>query len=410
MTEFSRRRIVASAAATGGVAALALTGCGGAQGGGATGGTTSDKTPVRIGASVSATGSNGNIGRYQKEAYELWVEMVNQRGGLLGRPVEMTILDDQTDPTTGAKLYEKLITEDKVDLVLGPYASSVTLSASTVTEKYKYPLLAAGASASDIWKRNYKYVFGVYSVAESYFYGVIDLALKNNLKKIAIVNEDTVFPNATATGTAAYARQKGMQIVFQEKYPQKATDVSSMLTKIKAAVPEVLVGGSYEPDSMLITRQMKDLDVNVKMLAFSVGAANPDFQGSLGAVADHVFGPSMWEPDLKTPGNKEFLDAYKKKWSRDPDYHSATGFAGGQIMEAAVKKANSLDREKLREALSTLETTTVLPGKYKVDDTGTQMGHIPVTIQWQGKEKAIVSPDNMATGKPKLPMPEWKAR
>ncbi len=409
MTRFSRRRMIASAV-TGGAVALALTGCGGEQGGNATGGTTSDQTPVRIGASASTTGSNASTGRYQKEAYELWAAMVNQRGGLLGRPVELTILDDQTDPTTGAKLYEQLVTETKVDLVLSPYGSSVTQSASTVTEKNKYPLLVAGASASDLWKRNYKYVFGVYSVAESYFYGVIDLALKNNLKKIAIVNEDTVFPNATANGTAAYARQKGMQIVFQEKYPQRATDVSALLNKIKAAAPEVLVGGSYEPDSILITRQMKELDVNVKMLAFSVDAANPGFLAGLGALADHVFGPSMWEADLKTPGNKEFVDAYKKKWSRDPDYQSATGFASGQIMEAAVKKANSLDREKLREALSTLDTTTILPGKYKVDDTGIQMAHVPVTIQWQAKDKIIVSPDAMATGTPKLPMPEWKAR
>ena len=390
--------------------AVGLAACGGTATQSGAGGTASDKTPVNIGASVSATGSNGNIGKYQKEAYELWAEQINQRGGLMGRPVQMTILDDASDPTTGTKLYEKLITEDKVDLVLGPYASSVTLAASTVTEKYKYPMLAAGASASDIWKRNYKYVFGVYSIAESYFYGILELALKNNLTKLAIVNEDTVFPNATAAGTAAYARQKGMQVVYQEKYPAKATDVSSMLTKVKAAAPQVLVGGSYEPDGMLITRQMKDLDVNVKMLAFSVGAANPEFYAGVGPLADYVFGPSMWEPDLKTPGNKEFLDAYKKKWGRDPDYHSATGFAGGQILEAAAKKAGSLDREKLREAFSTLETTTILPGKYKVDETGTQTGHIPVAIQWQGKEKVIVSPEGMATGKAKLPMPEWKGR
>ncbi|MGI8424888.1 MAG: amino acid ABC transporter substrate-binding protein [Chloroflexota bacterium] len=405
----TRRRMLGAAGALSGGLALAACGAQAGSGSGA-GGTASDKTPLHIGASVSGTGSNGNIGRYQKEAYELWAEQVNLKGGVLGRQVRMTILDDASDPTTGTKLYEKLITEDKVDLVLGPYASSVTQAASTVTEKYKYPMLAAGASASDIWKRNYKYIFGVYSIAESYFYGVIDMALKNNLRKIAIVNEDAVFPNATAAGTTAYARQKGMQIVFQEKYPQKATDVSSMLTKVKAAAPDVLVGGSYEPDSMLITRQMKDLDVNVKMLAFSVGAANPDFYGGLTTLADYVFGPSMWEPDLKTPGNKEFLEAYKKKWSRDPDYHSATGYAGGQILEAAVKKANSLDKEKLRDALSTLETTTILPGKYKVDDTGAQTGHIPVTIQWQGKDKLIVSPDNVATGKAKLPMPEWRGR
>jgi branched-chain amino acid transport system substrate-binding protein len=284
------------------------------------------------------------------------------------------------------------------------------MSSSTTTEKYKYPMLAAGASASDIWKRSYRYVFGVYSIAETYFNGVIELALKGGLKTMAILHEDTVFPAATAAGTAAQAKAKGMQVVLQERYPTKVTDVSSLLTKVKDLNPDVLVGGSYEPDSMLITRQAKELDVNPRMMAFSVGAATPDYGQSLGADADYVFGPSMWEPSLNTPGNKEFLDTYQKKWGREPDYHAATGFAGGQILEAAVKKANSLDREKLRDALATLDTTTILPGRYKVDETGMQVGHIPVLIQWQGKEKPIVWPDQFKTGNPKLPVPAWKSR
>lgn len=409
MTTILRRRLITSTTALVGATSLALAGCGQAGGTGAPG-TGGERQPVAIGAAVSATGSNGKTGQYQSEAYQLWEEQVNQRGGLLGRPVKMIIHDDASDPTMGQKLYEKLITEDKVDLVLGPYASSVTMSSSTVTEKYKFPMLAAGASASDIWKRNYRYVFGVYSIAETYFNGVIELALKQGYKTIAIVNEDTVFPNATASGTAAYARSKGMSIVLQEKYPARVTDVSSLITKLKSVNPDVIVGGSYEPDSVLITRQAKELDLNPRLLAFSVGAAMPDFAQSLGAAADYVLGPSMWEPELKTPGNKEFFDSYKKKWNREPDYHSATGFAGGQILEAAVKKANSLDREKLRDALSTLETTTMLPGKYKVDETGMQTAHTPVVIQWQGKEKPMVWPDTLATGKVKLPMPPWKSR
>jgi branched-chain amino acid transport system substrate-binding protein len=412
----TRRRTLAALSLSAGAVALGLTGCG-QDGGGpgaraGTGDAGAAKTPVTIGASVSTTGSNGNIGKYQFEAYQLWEEQVNARGGLLGRPVKMTILDDASDPTTGQKLYEKLISEDKVDLVLGPYASSVTMASSTTTEKYKYPLLAAGASASDIWKRSYRYVFGVYSIAETYFNGVIELATKQGYKTMAILHEDTVFPTATANGTAAQAQAKGMQVVFKESYPIRVTDVSSLLTKIKGLNPDVVVGGSYEPDSMLITRQAKELDLAPKLMAFSVGAATPLFGQGLGPDADYVFGPSMWEPSLSTPGNKEFLDTYQKKWGREPDYHAATGFAGGQILEAAAKKAGTLDREKLREALLSLETTTILPGRYKVDENGMQTGHIPVLIQWQGKEKPIVWPDQFKAGgaSAKLPMPAWKSR
>ncbi|MGH2350693.1 MAG: amino acid ABC transporter substrate-binding protein [Chloroflexota bacterium] len=410
MNGFSRRRVLGTMGAAGGVAALGLAGCGQQSAATGPGGTGGAKQEVHIGAAVSATGSSGQTGQYQSEAYKLWEEQVNQRGGLLGRPVKMTILDDASDATTGVKLYEKLITEDKVDLVLGPYASSVTMAASTVTEKHNFPMLAAGASASDIWKRNYKYVFGVYSTAETYFNGVIELAAKQGYKTIAIVNEDTVFPRATATGTAAYARSKGLQLVFREQYPIKVTDLSSMLTKIKGLNPDVLVGGSYQPDSVLITRQAKELDLTPKLLAFSVGAAMPDFGDALGPDAEYVLGPSMWEPSLKTPGNKEFVETYRKKWNREPNYHAATGFAGAQILEAALKKANSLDREQLRDTLASLETTTILPGTYKVDKAGMQTGHIPVLIQWQGKDKPIVWPDQFKTADPKLPMPAWKSR
>ncbi len=411
MNRTTRRSVIGALPVAIGVAAVACGGEAATPAAPASGGAAAPKgAPIKVGASVSTTGSNGKTGLYQVEAYKLWIDQVNARGGLLGRPVEMIILDDESDPTIGTKLYEKLINEDKVDLVMGPYSSSVTQAVSTVTEKYKFPMLAAGASASDIWKRNYKYIFGVYSVAESYFYSVIDIAKAAGMQTVAIVNEDTVFPKATAAGTAEYVRKQGLRIVFQEQYPAKATDLSSLITKVKAAKPDVLVGGSYQPDSILLTRQAKELDLNVKLLAFSVGAAIPEFGTGLGKDADFVMGPSMWEPVLKTKGNVEFVETYTKKWNREPDYHSATGFAGGQILEAAVAKAKSLDREKIREALSSLDIETVLPGRYKVDDTGTQTAHIAVVIQWQGKEKPVIAPDSMANGKPKLPTPEWKAR
>ena len=409
----TRRRLLSVAGGLGALSgSVALAACGGpgGDGGAGAGGASGDKSPLTIGATVSSSGGSAKIGQSQKEGYELWAEQVSLRNGLLGRPVKLSILDDASDPATGTKLYEKLIAEDKVDLVLGPSIDSVTRAASIATEKLKYPMLSTGISSSDIWKRNHKYVFGVYSTAETYFNGVIDLALKSNLRKVAIVNEDSPFTNATAAGTAAYARQKGMQIVFQEKYPVRVTDLTAMLNRMKGSAPEILLGGSYEPDAVLITRQLKDLDVNVKLLAFSVGAASAEYQAGAAALADYVVGPSMWEADLKTPGNKEFVDAFKKKWSHDPTFYAATAFAGGQLLEAAVKKANSVNNEKLREALAALDTTTILPGKYTVDDTGLQTGHTPVVVQWQGKDKVIVAPDNVATGKVKLPAPEWKAR
>jgi branched-chain amino acid transport system substrate-binding protein len=367
--------------------------------------------PIKIGAAVSTTGSNGRTGLYQQEAYQLWEEQKNTAGGLLGRPVQMVIYDDQSDPATGARLYERLLTEDKVDLVLGPYSSSVTQAVVQVTERAGQPLLAAGASAGDLWSRDYRYLFGIYSIAEDYFKDIIlTIAAEQAYSSAAIIHEDTLFPTSTASGAAAHCEEAGIEVVVNEKYPAEATDVSSVLTKVRDANPDMLIGGSYLPDSVLIVRQSKDLGVNPKLFAFSVGAAQPDFGESLGADAEYVLGPSMWEPEIETPGNAEFLAAYQGKFNRDPDYHSAAGYSACQVLEAAVTAVGEIDPEAIREQFATMEMPTVLPGVYKVDENGKMIGHIPLTVQWQGGKKVLVTPADQKTGEIKLPTPPWNER
>ena len=367
--------------------------------------------PIKIGAAVSTTGSNGRTGLYQQEAYLLWEEQKNTAGGVLGRPVQMVIYDDQSDPATGARLYERLLTEDNVDLILGPYSSSVTQAVVQVTERAGQPLLAAGASAGDLWNRDYRYLFGIYSVAEDYFKDIIlSIATEQGYSSAAIIYEDTLFPTSTASGAAAHCEDAGLEVVINEKYPAEATDVSSVLTRVRDANPDILIGGSYPPDSVLIMRQSKDLGVNPKLFAFSVGAAQPDFGESLGADAEYVLGPSMWEPEIETPGNAEFLAAYQAKFNREPDYHSAAGYSACQVLEAAVSAVGEIDLEAIREQYATMELPTVLPGVYKVDENGKMIGHIALTVQWQGGKKVLVAPADLQTGDIVLPTPAWDQR
>ena len=367
--------------------------------------------PITIGAAVSTTGSNGRTGLYQQEAYLLWEEQKNASGGLLGRPVRMVLYDDQSDPATGARLYERLLTEDQVDLVLGPYSSSVTQAVAQVTERAGQPLLAAGASAGDLWARGYQYLFGVYSVAEDYFKSIVlDIAPAQGYTTAAIIYEDTLFPTSTANGAAAHCEAAGIEVVVNEVYPAEATDVSSVLTRVRDANPDMLIGGSYLPDSVLITRQSKELGVNPKLFAFSVGAAQPDFVESLGADADYVLGPSMWEPQIQSTGNDEFVAAYQAKFDREPDYHSAAGYAACQVLEAAVTEVGGLDLDPIRDAIRALQMPTVLPGQFQVDENGKQVGHIALTVQWQDGVKLIVAPEDFAEGDLRLPTPPWDQR
>ena len=367
--------------------------------------------PITIGAAVSTTGSNGRTGLYQQEAYLLWEEQKNAAGGLLGRSVRMVLYDDQSDPATGARLYERLLTEDQVDLVLGPYSSSVTQAVAQVTERAGQPLLAAGASAGDLWARGYQYLFGVYSVAEDYFKSIVlDIAPAQGYTTAAIIYEDTLFPTSTASGAAAHCEAAGIEVVVNEVYPAEATDVSSVLTRVRDANPDMLIGGSYLPDSVLITRQSKELGVNPKLFAFSVGAAQPDFVESLGADAEYVLGPSMWEPQIESTGNEEFVAAYQAKFDREPDYHSAAGYAACQVLEAAVTEVGGLDLDPIRDAIRAVQMPTVLPGQFQVDENGKQIGHIALTVQWQDGEKLIVTPEDFAEGDLRLPAPPWDQR
>ncbi|MBI4841841.1 MAG: amino acid ABC transporter substrate-binding protein, partial [candidate division NC10 bacterium] len=307
-----------------------------------------DKKPVKIGFSMSLTGQYAETGKYQNEGYELWKKHVNARGGLLGRPVELVFYDDKSDPATAAKLFEKLITDDKVDLIIGPYSSATTATAGQVARKYEMPMITAGASSEKIFQQGNKYVFMVYTPAGHYLDGAFDIAAKRGLKTVAIINENTLFPKSTADGGAEVATKTyKLQVVFREEHPKGATDVSGILTKIKALNPDVLVSGSYFPDAVLIVRQMKELDVNPKMYAATVGAALDEFGGSkgVGKDAEYVYGASQWEPNPKLPypGIATFIADYKKEFGRDPDYHSSSGYAAGEVLEAGARKVGSLD-------------------------------------------------------------------
>src|SRR5262247_1392770 len=338
--------------------------------------------PIRIGASLSLTGTYAEPASFQSGGYQLCIKELNAKGGLLGKKVELVVYDDQSMPPTAVRLYEKLITEDKVDAVMGPYSSAISEAVANVTEKYKKVMVAPLAATTSIFKKGRKYAFMVISPAEVYLEGLVDLAAKRGLKTIAIVNEDTLFPKTAAVGTAELAKKKGLQIVLQEAYPKGNTDFSALLTKIKAANPDVIAASTYFDDAVALTRQMKELNVNPKMYGVTVGGDLPEFYDTLKGNAEYIYGATQWEPVLAYPGNKEWFESYKAEIKHEPSYHSAAGYAGCLVYAEGVKRAGSIDADKVREQLLKLEMRTMF-GDYKVDQDGYQVAHKMVTFQWQ---------------------------
>jgi branched-chain amino acid transport system substrate-binding protein len=379
--------------------------------------------PIRIGASASKTGAYAALGQNQLRGYELCVKHTNESGGILGRRLEFVVDDDQSQAASAVRIYERLITQDKVDLVLGPYGSPMTAPVAEVTRKYRIPMVAPTLGTTSVVKKGGGYIFQVYSPSEVYLEGFVELVGRHGLKTIALIAEDSLFPQAATKGAAELARKRGIDVVFSESYPRGSSDFSAILTRARAVTPDALGAATFFEDAVAITRQMKDVNLNPKMYAATVGVGQPEFYRRLERLAEFVYGPSQWEPEFVTiragglipiarqyPGAREFVEAHSREYpGADLSYQTAAGYAGCQVLTEAVKRAGSLDREKIREAILKLDFNTVF-GAFRVDADGLQIGHKMVTIQWQDGKRVIVWPEELAAGKPRFPTPPWSQR
>jgi branched-chain amino acid transport system substrate-binding protein len=342
---------------------------------------------------------------------------------VLERKLKLIVEDDRSQSANAVDIYRRLIIEEKVDAVFGPYSSTITEAVVELTEKHRMPMVASGSASSTIYKKGRKFVFMVLSPTDVYFEGLIDLAAKRGLKTIAFIHQDTLFPRSTVQGGHELARQKGLEIVLTETYPRGATDFSGVVAKIRAANPDVLAAGTYFDDAVAITRGLKSSNVNPKMFGGTVGVHIPKFYKTLGPKAEYVYGATQWEPELvkmragglipierEYPGAKEFVAAIKKEYPGAPFSHlTVAAYTGCQILVEAIKRANSLDGELIRDAILHMNTNFVY-GAFRVDRSGLQVAHKLMWFQWQDGKKVIVWPTEITPLKPRFPTPKWSRR
>ena len=228
---------------------------------------------------------------------------------------------------------------------------------------------------------------------------------------LAVINQDgALVPNGVAKGARELAKKKGLDLVLFETLPNGTADFSGILNKVKAAKPDVLVVASIRIDDLVaITHQMRELDLNVRMLSSLPYGLLPDYYQRLGKEAEFVYSGTFWEAGLPNPGNQEFVAAYEKEFKRAPALQSANAYAGCRLFVEAVRRAGSLDSDKLRETLLAFRTKTVL-GDFAIDERGFQIGHKAVAIQWQDGKQVVVWPDEFVSGKARFPTPPWSQR
>jgi len=375
---------------------------------------------IKIGAAISFTGAQSRFGNMAKNGYEVWKDYVNEKGGINvgGKKfkVEIIYYDDQSNPQVSAKLTEKLITEDKVQFLLGPYSSAITLATSAIAEKYDMINMAILANADSIYTRGYKNVFSVLPPATVVMDSFMDMLASFSPvpKKVAMVSPTDLFPLNVAEGVQKHAKGVGLDLVLFEKYPKGARDISSVLLKIKALKPDVLIGTGYLDDGILAVRQSKDLKVDFKAMAFTTAPELEDFTKNLGKDADYVYGAAWWMPEanFKCPvfgSTQNYVQIYTKKFGPGITYQAAGATQGGILLQLAIEKAKSLEMDKVREAMRSYEGTT-LWGRTKFDAEGRNIVGKSVTFQIQKGVIKTVFPKEAAQTAPMFPQPVWSAR
>ena len=374
---------------------------------------------VVLGASVQLTGPVANTGRYYRDAYQLTIDKINAAGGVKvgGKPYKLAlkVYDNQSDVNLSVRQYTQLVSQDKVALLLGPFASNFALADSAVSEKYQVPMVQGGGASDQIFSRGFKYVFGTLAPASNYFGSTIEMlkALKPVPKTVALLYADDAFDVSVADGTRPMLKKAGMDVVMDERYSTNATDFNSLLAQIKSKNAEVVLVAGHETEILNFVRQAKSLAASPKLYSFTVGVPSEDFRKALGKDADYAFGMTAWlpSPTLKDRwfGDAQaFANEYKAKFGYEPDYHAASGAADVEALVVAMETAGTTDPKKVRDAVAKLKFES-LYGPIAFAANG-QIDLPQVVIQVQGNDLAEIYGASGFVKSPKYPMPAWNAR
>ena len=355
---------------------------------------------IRVGTTQPLTGKFSEFGEEQLRGLQMWVHDINARGALLGKTVELVHYDDYSEPDRSAILYRQLIEKDKVDLLIGPYSSDTTLVASTIAEKHNFPMVASAASAEKIWQRGYRNIFGTDTPAANYMYVAIAAAQANGAKTFDLISSDSEFSKDVADGVRKEIASRGLTLLLDEVYQLDQVDFTALAKKLGDSKGDVLLGATYLHDSLAISRALKAIGgkVSKDMVALTVGPALRAFGDEMGPAAEGIVGVVQWLRSVHKPGAQDFAYRYRLKYGNNPGVHAAIGYSAGQVMEAAVRLAGSLNKDAVRIQLKTM-TFHSLFGEYRVDKTGRQVGKRNFLLQWQDDRRRLVAPADVADRK-----------
>jgi len=370
--------------------------------------------PLQLSIPLPLTGGQAKFGEMMKRSYELAADEINAKGGVKGRKLALSFEDSQAKPDSARAIVEKLIDVKKQPLIVGEYTSACAKAVAAVANERKTPYLVVASADDSITQQHYKYVFRQ-NVPNAYYTSALASFLKEVVKpqSIAILYESSDFGTSGASDMEKHAQSLGMKVLVKEKYEKGAVDFKPILSKVKQAAPDVIFMVSYVMDASLLMKQLKELRVDAKLFAGgAAGFALPEFVDNAKDAAEHVVTATLWTPQVKYKGAKEYAAAYKAKYGDFPSYHGASAYAAMYVVQDVLTRSKSMLPEDITAALKKTNLQTAY-GTVKFEDKDgyqNQCFSETFVFQVQKGEHETVWPTAMANKKHVFPIPRWRDR
>lgn len=379
-----------------------------------------DERVIRIGVAVSETGRFEEEGEHTRRGYLLWEAWVNEEYGGIKVGAEryraqLIIYDDQSDPDTTAELVERLIDEDKVDFVLGPYSSTLTQPAIEVAEERGVIMVEGTGASETLFQQSYRNLFAVLTPAGDYSESALKALADLGARSVVIASANERFPASLVEGARRWVQEYGLEVLGDAgRYLRGTTDVRDLLQEFKALNPDVVLGGTYYEDAVLFVRTAKELDFNPRAMVLTVGPNNPGFVDDLGEDANYVMSPTQWESSMTYEGDyfgsaSDYAERYETEWESAPAYQAASATAAALALHLAIESAGSLDTDAVRTALHDMDVDTFY-GPINFDETGKNVAKPMGTIQIQDGHARLVAPADVSVAALIYPAPSWQDR
>ncbi len=360
---------------------------------------------IRIGAALSETGKFSVEGKDSRQGYDAWATWVNDVYGGINvngerYAAEIVYYDDESDADTAANLIQRLIDEDEVDFLLGPYSSGITTGASAIAEANNVIMVEGNGTSDTMFERGFQNLFLVATVASDYTKSGIESLAAKGATTAFVAYEDTSFPTAVANGAIKHLEDNGIEVLGVETYPKDIQDVSAIMTKARDLQPDIFVGGGHYNDAVLFVNSAKELGFDPDGMLITVGPSNPKLVEELGDDVDGVLGPTQWEATMAYEGEwfgsaADYAAYYESLFGEPPVYQAASATASALALHLAIEEAGAVDTDTVRDALRGLNVDTFY-GPIGFDEAGVNRSKPMGTIQVQGGEINVVSPDAAA--------------